>query len=349
MFPRSLTRIAGPESASNHSPGVWIPVTVGVSAVLLTACGTTSGDPRPAAGAAGTVADPGFGHVHGLDVNPGEDAVYAATHTGVWRLPVAREAAGATEIWKSKEPPERIADRQQDTMGFTIAGTDRFYASGHPDFTEQPELTPPLLGLIVSTDRAVTWTPVALRAEVDFHDIEVDATGRRIVGYSATNGRVLISADAGSSWEPGASAELRDLALDPVAPDVILATAREGLLRSSDGGRTFSPVEGAPALVLLDWTYTERPSGEALWGVDINGTVWEAPTADPAAWERRGGLPAVPEAFTAHLSGSETLLLAADERGVITSADAGRAWAVLTPDLPATPMEPVDGDHGGHT
>ena len=66
-------------------------------------------------------AAPAIVHVHGLGVNPADDAVIAATHTGAFRLPV------------DDGEPERIGDSFQDTMGFTVAGPDHFLGSGHPD------------------------------------------------------------------------------------------------------------------------------------------------------------------------------------------------------------------------
>ena len=56
--------------------------------------------------------DPGMSHVHGLGTNPADGATYVATHSGVFRL----DKGGS---------PIRVADRHQDTMGFTVAGPDR--------------------------------------------------------------------------------------------------------------------------------------------------------------------------------------------------------------------------------
>jgi hypothetical protein len=56
---------------------------LGLLAVVLSGCtSTTTTAPRPAAGSV-AAPDPGFGHVHGLDLNPGDGRVYAATHFGV--------------------------------------------------------------------------------------------------------------------------------------------------------------------------------------------------------------------------------------------------------------------------
>src|SRR5688500_10165382 len=65
--------------------------------------------------------DPGPVHVHGLGVKPTDDALFIATHAGLFR--VGPEATKA----------QRVGERSQDTMSFTVAGSDRFLGSGHPD------------------------------------------------------------------------------------------------------------------------------------------------------------------------------------------------------------------------
>jgi hypothetical protein len=329
-----------------HRPRGAVRVAAMTAAGLVLSACAGNGDMAPDGEDAAGATDPGLGHVHGLDVNPGEDAVYAATHTGVWRIPTVPQVTGPTATLTAAGQPTRIANRQQDTMGFTIAGRDDFYASGHPSLTEQPDLRPPLLGLVRSTDRATTWKTLSLRGKVDFHDIEVHSNSR-VVGYSAA-GQVLISGDGGRTWQAGATQELRDLAVDPQDPDVILATASKGLLRSGDAGRTFTRVGGTPTLLLLDWANRGAQRAE-LWGVDTTGAVWQARSADPAGvWERRGLLPAAPEAFTAHLTGGGgTVLLATDERGVVTSADDGETWSLLASYLPGEHARSDGGDHGG--
>jgi hypothetical protein len=133
--------------------------------VVLAACGAQSDESaEPTAG----VEDPGPVHVHGLGVNPADGALFVATHTGLFRAaPGGRRA-------------RRVADRYQDTMGFTVTGPDRFLGSGHPDGRDG---LPPFLGLIQSTDAGRSWSPVSLLGERDFHVLE--ATGERIYGYGS--------------------------------------------------------------------------------------------------------------------------------------------------------------------
>ena len=275
------------------------------TAVAIGAC---SGPERSTVPDQPAVADPGFGHVHGLDLNPADGLIYAATHTGVFRL--------------GSDGPRRIADRYQDTMGFVIAGPDRFLASGHPDLREPG---PPHLGLILSTDRAQTWTPVALHGEADFHSLTV--SGATVYGFDSTDGIVLRSDDHGEHWQPGADLAAVDLAVDPSNPLRVLATTAEGeLLESTDAGMDFivSSVQPPSPLVLIDHAEAAgRPGEPLLVGVDERGGVWawEGP-----GWSLAGALPGGPQAFTA--LGADHYV-AATEQGVHDSRDGGRTWSTI--------------------
>jgi len=276
----------------------------------------SSESPDPAASGNGATAlgsppDPGFGHVHGLGLNPADGAVYAASHYGVWRIPLqgGSTAGGPTE-------PVRVAGRFQDTMGFTVAGPDLFLGSGHPDPRED---SPPHLGFILSKDRAETWRPISLRGEADFHDLAV--VGDRVYGYDSTTGALLVSEDTGRTWDERSTVPIRDVTVDPADPDRLLATTPDGLMMSRDAGASFGPVRGAPRLLTVDW------STGGLAGAEPDGTVWAGSAADPGvAWERRGRLTGSPQAFTVAQQGE---LLAADDSGVQLSADGGSSWTLL--------------------
>ncbi len=98
MAPLRLARAAG---------------SVAVLLLLSTGCtpvGTSGGDPGPGHSR--------FGHVHGLAVNPADRRLYVASHLGVFR--------------ETERGFERVADRWQDTMAFTVVGPDHFLGSGHP-------------------------------------------------------------------------------------------------------------------------------------------------------------------------------------------------------------------------
>ncbi len=244
-------------------------------------------------------------HVHGLGVDPADGVLYAATHYGLFRLPEQGTAS-------------RVAGRMQDTMGFTVAGPKTFLGSGHPDIQKDPQL-PPRLGLIRSTDAAETWQSVSLGGEVDFHALS--AVHGRIYGWDAGTGRLLVSADDGRTWQTRSTLGLRDFAVSPTDADTLLATTERGLARSTDGGRSWTAVAGAPTLAVLSW-----PRPDALYGVAPNGTVQHSPDGG-RSWSTLGSAGGRPEALTVdQRDGTPTLYLAVSDRGVLASRDGGRTF-----------------------
>lgn len=272
--------------------------------LTLTACttepsGTPAADshPRP-------TADVGMEHVHGLGVDPADGMLYAASHFGLFRVPEDGDA-------------ERVADRYQDTMGFTVAGPNTFVGSGHPDLQESD--LPTHLGLIRSTDAGETWDIVSLGGEVDFHALRV-AHGR-IYGWDSTTGRLLVSADEGRTWETRSTLDLRDLAVHPEDPEVLLATTEQGLLRSGDGGRTWTAVPTAPAVTVLAW-----PATSSLYGVTPDGVVHESPDGG-TTWTEQGSVQAEPEALLVdHRDGVESIYVAVSPATILVSTNGGASF-----------------------
>ena len=244
--------------------------------------------------------EPGVVHVHGLGVDPGDGTLYAATHSGLFQLPATGKAV-------------RIANRYQDTMGFTVTGPGEFLGSGHPDFRED---NPPRLGLIESTDQGQTWVPLSLRGEADFHTLH--AAHGNVYGYESGSGTFMVSADR-KKWDRRAQLPMRDFAVSPDSPDVLLATTEQGLARSGDGGRTFAPVSGAPVLAVLSWAATD-----VLYGVAPDGAVHRS-TDGGTAWTRQGNVGGEPEAMAFDLR-AEALYVAVDDRGVLVSTDGGKTF-----------------------
>ena len=283
---------------------------IGLSLLAVVAgCGDDDSDvatPGPdAASTTPTVEDPGAIHVHGLGVNPKDDALFVATHTGLFRASEGDESA------------KRVADRYQDTMGFTVAGPDRFLGSGHPDAREG---LPPFLGLIRSADAGRTWEEVSLMGQVDFHVLE--ASGRHVYGfgsdYDTQRQQLLVSTSGGKSWKrrrtPG---PLFSLAISPGDPRRIVAAAEDGLYASTDSAATFEALGSAPGLVA--WLR----SGTVIV---LDGTGRAMASDDGGrSFEPRGEIGGEPAAFDA--AGDE--LYAALHDGVVKrSTDGGRSWSV---------------------
>lgn len=244
---------------------------------------------------------PGVIHVHGLGINSGNGALYAATHSGLFAIP-------------SQGRAQRVAGRFQDTMAFTIAGSDSFLASGHPDIRDYLRgAVPPLLGLIESRNAGQTWQPLSLLGQADFHTLRI--VDGRIYGYDSTGGVLLTSADR-RQWETLARLVIEDFVINPKNPNQFIASTPAGLQTSMDGGRTWQPHTGPP-LKMLGW---DPEAG--LWGLTAQGGVFHA-TDDGATWQQTGTAGGVPEAM---LVTPDALYVAIQEQGIRVSADGGMTW-----------------------
>jgi hypothetical protein len=247
----------------------------------------------------------GVVHVHGLGVDPGDGTLYAATHSGLFKLPEQGEA-------------ERVANRAQDTMGFSVVGPGRFIGSGHPDFRED-DVRPPLLGLIESDDAGVTWDRVSLHGEADFHAL-VAAHGQ-VYGYDSTSSTFMVTTDR-KEWERRSRLQLLTFAVDPASADRVVATTPQGPAKSSDGGRTWSPVAGAPPLAVVSWD-----AAAGLFGVAVDGTVHRSGDRG-ATWQAAGSVGGEPEALTVDAPGGKPRLhVAVAGEGIVVSADGGRTFS----------------------
>lgn len=276
----------------------WLGVLL--ATMLLTAC-AVAGTERVAGPT--TPSDDGVGleHIHGLGIDPADGVLYAASHTGVYRL-----ATSGT--------PVRVADRYQDTMGFLVVGPGRFLGSGHPDLRED---LPSRLGLIESSDAGVSWHSRSLSGVADFHALR--AAAGRVYGFDSVSSQLQVTSDL-VTWQLLAQLPLIDFVISDADPTQLLATSAAGLLRSRNGGRTFTTEPGTPPLQLLSW-----PALDQLYGMTATGELWMSPDGG-VTWAWTARLPGPPEALYA--SSAEQLYVATD-RGIYQSATAGATFTLL--------------------
>lgn len=252
-------------------------------------------------------AAPVIAHVHGLGINPADGSLHVATHTGTFRI------AG-------DGPVDRVGKTAQDTMGFTVVGPNHFLGSGHPDAAGFRQGKPPRLGLIESTDAGDTWDSRSLSGEVDFHALA--ASQGTTYGHDAGTNRLLASTD-NATWETRSTVKIFGFAVDPARVDHLVASGPETTLDSTDGGRTWRPVSGAPRLVALSWA----PAG-TLWGVDGTGSAHRS-TDGGATWQTAGRVDGQPQALLATDDRLVVALATPDERTAIyESDDAARSWQI---------------------
>lgn len=280
------------------------------AATLLAGC--AAGDDRSAdSGAKGLAPldrEPGVVHVHGLGVDPGDGTLYAATHSGLFRIPEQGVA-------------ERVANRAQDTMGFSVVGPGRFIGSGHPDAREDG-VRPPLLGLIESDDAGQSWKRLSLHGKADFHALT--AAHGLVYGYDSTSSTFMVTEDK-RDWDRRSRLAMLSFAVDPTDADRVVATTRQGPAVSSDGGRTWSPLAGAPPLAVLAWA-----EGAGLYGAAGDGAVHRSDDGG-RTWQRTGSAGGTPEAITVDTAGAGAVRVhvAVAGKGIVVSTDGSQTFTTL--------------------
>lgn len=298
---------------------VLVAAAAGVASLVLAGC--SGGAPGAGSGAgAGSVpstgagsgpgAGPGAGasaglpsqHIHAVARDPGDGKVYLATHEGLFRY----DPTG----------PVRVGP-VIDLMGFTVAGPGRFYASGHPG--PGAGLSSPV-GLIESRDGGQSWQTLSRAGRSDFHAMTASPAG--VVGF---DGVLRVSKD-GRTWADGAiPGPPRSLAAAPDGSRV-LATTAAGLLSSGDNGATWSPVPGAPLLLLVAWLDTRT-----VVGVSPSGSLHVSKDA-AATWTTVPASVAGPaQALTAGMPGGQAEILLVTDAGILRSTDLGAKVAAYLP------------------
>ncbi|MFE3022365.1 F510_1955 family glycosylhydrolase [Streptomyces sp. NPDC059256] len=271
------------------------PTAAAVLALVLSACsGSTESDDHETKGSSGGT----ISHIHGVEVGPSDNKLYVATHEGIYTP-------------DQKGRPELVGDRKDDFMGFTVTADGSFLASGHPAPGRD---APNNLGLIESTDGGKTWKDRSLVGEVDFHSL--DHAHGTIYGYDSTNGLLRVSAN-GSTWGKRSKLTALDIAVSPQDAQTILATTESGIIRSTDGGKSFGTA-GEPVMAFLSWV-----TPDALYGIDPAGALNRSADAGKT-WAKVGTVPGGgPQALTAV---SATHLVAASQDGVYESKDGGKTF-----------------------
>ncbi|ALE92348.1 hypothetical protein AOC05_08490 [Arthrobacter alpinus] len=252
------------------------------------------------------------GHVHGISVDPVSMQILLATHDGLY------DATGKT--------PVKIGTETIDLMGFTAtADAKAFYASGHPG----PGSTlPEPVGLIRSLDAGKTWEPLSRGGQSDFHALS--STDHGLVAF---DGKLRTSAD-GLTWATSTASFTPAVLAGNPATSIVLATTQEGLQRSTDSGKTWSAVPGAPLMQFVSFAAESGKAGPApthVVGIAPDGNVHVSTDAG-LTWTPAGKVEGQVQAVTA-LAGTAGIpgIWVATAEGVQSSSDGGATFAPAVP------------------
>ena len=267
------------------------------AAALLTLSACSSGSPTGTTPSSAAAALPSS-HVHGLSVNRETDQVLLATHEGLFDV--------------TKSPGTKIGDTN-DLMGFTAAADQGvFYASGHPG--PRSDLPNPL-GLIRSADGGKTWEQLSRQGESDFHALATAKSG--IVAYDGT----LQTSPDGKTWTPATAEFVPAVLAGTPETDTVLATTREGLQRSTDGGKTWQLNPTAPVIQFVAFA-----SGTEVIGIEPDGSVHYSPDAG-STWTQTGHVEGQVQAITAvKKTDGKLWIWAATTEGIVVSTDGGTVF-----------------------
>ncbi|MCP8999419.1 glycoside hydrolase [Pseudarthrobacter sp. RMG13] len=271
------------------------------AALLLTLSACTPG-PTPGtqrgSGPSTTASGLPSSHVHGLSVNRETDQVLLATHEGLFDV--------------TKSPATKIGGTN-DLMGLTApADQGVFYASGHPG--PGSDLPNPM-GLIRSVDGGKTWEQLSRQGESDFHALAATKSG--IVAYDGT----LQTSPDGKTWTPATAGFVPAVLAGTPEGDTVLATTRDGLQRSTDGGETWELNTTAPMVQFVAFA-----SATEVIGVEPGGAVHYSTDAG-TTWTRTGHIEGQVQAATA-VTGAEgkPWIWAATTEGLVVSTDGGATF-----------------------
>lgn len=267
-------------------------------AALLTSCSSTANQASNPGQITDSImpASSELSGVHNLLITA--DGILLGTHQGVW-------------LQSKSQDPILVGSSRFDVMGLAKMGNG-LIASGHPDETEEQVGN---IGLRGSSDQGQSWTNISLKGQNDFH--RLTSSGTTVLGLSAGDGALLASGDSGKTWDTLANPNLFDLALDPSNSMNVVGTTETGPIFSSDGGKTFSQIKGAPLLALLSWDIAR------LVGISPDGIIYES-LNQATSWSKLGSVPGQVKAIA--VSGNEIAVLAGTN--LYYSSDAGSNFTV---------------------
>lgn len=179
-------------------------------------------------------------------------------------------------------------------------------------------------GLLKSSDGGRAWQPTAL-TEADAMSLAASPQ-MPLRMYAAGHGVFRRSDDGGATWTaPEGSlqgADIHAFAQSPVEPDRLFAlVANQGILGSTDGGTTWTPVSSAPGHAALAFSADGKT---LLLGT---GSAVQESTDQGVTWKPSGrALPGGAEVLGLAVHPDGTTLFAATSAGLFRRNGTGGSW-----------------------
>jgi photosystem II stability/assembly factor-like uncharacterized protein len=239
-------------------------------------------------------------------------------------------------------------------FGVVAAGGERLYSGDQTG-----------IGLYVSSDGGRTWTESDrgilagdLRDGLVAQRLPGGGPGRRVVALNTPLGGTpddLYRSDGGQSW---VKLPLQPVTIADAGGSVVLAGGDDGVMRSRDGGTTWTAVPSAPPLVqafrpnpiqpehvgLLAFEPNDAYGNLALWTSDDAGATWHRSSDGlPVACSHIASVDVCPQfpayavdPFDPSRRWVSNLPAYPPTPSLYRSLDAGASWSLVTTDLPWT-------------
>jgi photosystem II stability/assembly factor-like uncharacterized protein len=132
--------------------------------------------------------------------------------------------------------------------------------------------------VLLSRDSGLTWRTLA--ESTSFSTILWAAASRKVI-YLQRDNTLERSNDGGKSWKPVAvPAPFSSFAVDAANPEIVyLATSTRGVLRSTNGGQTWSEVNAGLAGLGRLWIYNivaDPKVPSTAYAVPVKGGIFQA-------------------------------------------------------------------------
>jgi hypothetical protein len=257
-------------------------------------------------------------HVHGLGYSTDGSRLKVASHHGI--------AIYSDGRWSKARGPAH------DYMGFVVT-REFIISSGHP--RRGSNISDPL-GLILSHDRAETWTSVGI--EGDFHIVAAGHASNAVYVYSPRptsrmpRRGIYQMLGEGGEWRyapgQGLSGELYLMAAHPTQVEMLAAATSAGLFLSEDAGDTFRQIvvgQVTTAFFTLE--------GDSMWFGVFDGAprLFHATIVDTRRQEIM--LPRMGRDAVAYIAQNPArraeFAMVTYERSVFLTPDRGKSWTMI--------------------